>query len=530
MLPPTQTDPLEAAASQMPESGEEAAQETARSITEETEAEAFTEEAPDAAEPEAGDAEAETAEEETEPEENGEASDSEAAEASSEEKTADQEARAKTTRKRLLVGAAVILLLLAVYGVTVAYNHVYRGTQVDADAAAVTMEDLEGNAVETLSNRQFSFYYWGEYYYYVNNYGFTFDAAEPLSEQTYQESTDSETGDTTVTTWEDYFMDSARASYAQTAVLKAQAEKEGFVMADEYQSEYDAVVGAMPTNAANAGFTKEDGTGDVLAYIQDSYGPDVTVEDFEEYLYTSYYVSSYSEQIRQGFTYEDSDLDAYYGENEDYFTAYGIVKSEQPNINVRHILIEPEADENGEVSDEAKAAAKEKAEQLLEDWKSGEATEESFAELANAESADGGSNTNGGLYEGVYPGQMVEAFNDWCFDEGRQSGDTDIVETDFGYHIMYFVSQTEEYYWKTIVENELRYKDYTTWLEELEGQYNVTLTKKAAVADPEAVKQIQANAAEQAAQQEAAQQAAEASAAPADDAESSAIDSTGAAG
>ena len=34
---------------------------------------------------------------------------------------------------------------------------------------------------------------------------------------------------------------------------------------------------------------------------------------------------------------------------------------------------------------------------------------------------------------------VVEAFQDWSLDESRKTGDTGIVETDYGYHIMYFV-------------------------------------------------------------------------------------------
>ena len=77
----------------------------------------------------------------------------------------------------------------------------------------------------------------------------------------------------------------------------------------------------------------------------------------------------------------------------------------------------------------------------------GDATEESFANMANENSSDPGSNTTGGLYENVYPGQMVETFNDWCFADGRQPGDYGIVKTDYGYHIMFFVGAGDEIYW-----------------------------------------------------------------------------------
>lgn len=122
-------------------------------------------------------------------------------------------------------------------------------------------------------------------------------------------------------------------------------------------------------------------------------------------------------------------------------------------VDVRHILIEfeGEANEDGTPTDEQIATAMEKAQSILDGWKEGEATEEAFGVLANEHSTDTGSNTNGGLYETVYPGMMVEAFNDWCFDETRKAGDTDLVQTEYGVHIMYFVG---------VAEDELNFRDY----------------------------------------------------------------------
>ena len=39
---------------------------------------------------------------------------------------------------------------------------------------------------------------------------------------------------------------------------------------------------------------------------------------------------------------------------------------------------------------------------------------------------------------------MVETFTDWCFDSSRQPGDNGMVETEYGYHLMYFISTTGE--------------------------------------------------------------------------------------
>lgn len=102
------------------------------------------------------------------------------------------------------------------------------------------------------------------------------------------------------------------------------------------------------------------------------------------------------------------------------------------------------AEAQEQAKEDAKAAAKIKAEQILDDWKNGDATEDSFAELAKTYSDDTGSNTNGGLYEAVKEGQMVTNFNDWCFDASRKAGDTGIVESDYGYHIIYFIGDDAE--------------------------------------------------------------------------------------
>ena len=146
-------------------------------------------------------------------------------------------------------------------------------------------------------------------------------------------------------------------------------------------------------------------------------------------------------------------------------------REETNSINVRHILIAPEEgtlteDQDGykEEQDKLKADAKAKAEDILKQWKDGEATEDSFAALAKENSADS-STANGGLYTQVLPGDMVPAFNDWCFDSARQPGDTGVVETEYGSHVMYFVDQDIPV-WKVHVTNSLKTNDYNEWFKQ----------------------------------------------------------------
>ena len=136
--------------------------------------------------------------------------------------------------------------------------------------------------------------------------------------------------------------------------------------------------------------------------------------------------------------------------------------------NVRHILVSFEGgttDDYGNTtySDEEKATAKTAAEEVLNEWKAGEATEDSFAALATERSDDTGSTENGGLYEDIYPGQMVDAFEEWCYDDSRKAGDTGIVETEYGYHVMYFVGDSDTTYRDYQIKTELAEADHTEW-------------------------------------------------------------------
>lgn len=129
--------------------------------------------------------------------------------------------------------------------------------------------------------------------------------------------------------------------------------------------------------------------------------------------------------------------------------------AEKPTVNVRHILISTSDDVTAE-------AAKAKIEEIKAQYEE-DPTEDHFAELANENSSDTGSNTKGGLYENVAPGQMVEEFNDWCFEAGRKTGDVGIVETTYGCHLIYFVGEGEYSYRDYMVVNKLKEADTEAW-------------------------------------------------------------------
>ena len=130
-------------------------------------------------------------------------------------------------------------------------------------------------------------------------------------------------------------------------------------------------------------------------------------------------------------------------------------------VDVRHILVAPEDISNETAWQEALEAA----EEYEAEWKELGGSEENFAEVAAKYSVDS-SAANGGLYENVFKGQMVTEFEDWCFDPARKAGDSEIIKTKFGYHIMYFSGVAEEYY-SYVVDSAIRGERLNAHIDEI---------------------------------------------------------------
>ena len=161
-------------------------------------------------------------------------------------------------------------------------------------------------------------------------------------------------------------------------------------------------------------------------------------------------------------------------------TGYTIVlfqarnENTQKLANVRHLLVAFEGgstatDGSKTYSDEEKAAAKAEAEKLLKEWEDGAKTEESFIELVKEHTTDDASKETGGLYEDIHPeSNYVPNFLNWCIDTDRKVGDTGIIQSEYGYHIMYFSSYDELTYRDYMIREEMRTNDVDAW-------YNKTL-------------------------------------------------------
>ena len=140
-------------------------------------------------------------------------------------------------------------------------------------------------------------------------------------------------------------------------------------------------------------------------------------------------------------------------------------------VTIRHILADFQnpttVDGVTTYSEAEKNAAKQRADEIMAQFNATGKTETEFAALVEANTGDGGSKYNGGLYSHVVEGQMVEGFNEWIFDANRKAGDCEIVETEFGYHLIYFVEKDGLNYRDYMIDTDMRSEATVAWMDEM---------------------------------------------------------------
>jgi hypothetical protein len=225
------------------------------------------------------------------------------------------------------------------------------------------------------------------------------------------------------------------------------AESLGFELTEEELTSIDEDLAGAADFADSYDITVEQ-------LLTDFFGPGMTEDEFRRIEKQRILSQKGEEALLEKFEWSEDELKEYYEAN--------------PPNSVRHILvrfIEYDTPEEAEA----------RAEELLAEWEEGDADEDSFAEMADEHSHD---NTDpatggiaGGLYEGITAGTpFVEPFLNWTIDPERLPGDTGIVETVYGYHIMYFVVREPDWEsdWKTDAEREMTSKAFD---EELESMF-----------------------------------------------------------
>lgn len=225
---------------------------------------------------------------------------------------------------------------------------------------------------------------------------------------------------------------------------------ENFHPNDMHQAYLDALPARIGELAAANGFESPE------AQVLDLAGEGTDPEALAEYAWLYNWCYAYYTQLTYDMTFTEEEVEAFYLENQAAYEAGGITADSGSSVTIRQILLVPEgaavaADGTVTADEAAWEACGEEAEAILNSWRRnvihvrqfarGENADEAmFAEIAVARSADGGSRADGGLYSGLRRGQLVEALDEWCFAPERENGDSTVIRTECGWHLVFFVS------------------------------------------------------------------------------------------
>ena len=343
-----------------------------------------------------------------------------------------------------------------------------KGTYTVTDEeAAANMNTVVATAGDhTLTNGQLQVFYWmqvqnflaSDYGSYMLYYG-VLDYTQPLDTQLCV----MEEG----LTWQQFFLKEALKTWQNYCALSDNAKNAGMELPEESQAILASIEETLAQSASYYGLES------VEELMKFNVGAGASVQDYASFQQLLMEGNLYYDAEYAKLTATEEEMETFFAEHESEYAESGITKDGK-YVDVRHILVMPKggtADETGATtySDEEWQACADAADEILKLWQEGEQTEDAFAALANEKSEDPGSNTNGGLYENVYEGQMVAEFEQWCFDETRVQGDTGIVKTTYGYHVMYFVGSKP--IWKNYVRQDIITQKSKEMMENLIADY-----------------------------------------------------------
>lgn len=234
------------------------------------------------------------------------------------------------------------------------------------------------------------------------------------------------------------------------------AQNKDLVASDEeVDDEYNKYMEVVKKEADYEAFLKENGIDE--AFIK-------------EHLLKSLTYTKYSDAIMAEIEVSDDEIQAHYDANKDT----GFTNNQ---VKASHILISTRDDADQPLSDEQKAEKLKLAEDILTRAKKGE----DFAALAREYSDDPGSGEKGGDLGYFSPGMMVPEFNDKAF--SMQVGEiSDIVETQFGYHIIYLTDKINEVVSldqvREEVRSQLKFEKYSEEMQKLRESAKIVVNEE----------------------------------------------------
>ncbi len=349
----------------------------------------------------------------------------------------------------------------------------YTGEISNAVVAEVGEESLTGEELQV--------WYWAEVSQYkAEKHGENPDFDLPLDQQVCRI-------DDSVASWQQYFLREALHAWHTAAALKLESSQTPMTREEAYQpnlKNYEVYLTDIPATKYLYGFNEYYQTNTLHQQYLD------TIPEKLEALAKQLGYDGAGTLAKEAFGTSEAALEAFvrsYNEAYMYFTelSYSVEPeaeeladycAEHPNgeagryVDIRQILLvpqnryqEPENKWNAAAtepvlleevrvapdgtvtcSEEAWAACEQEAQEMLTGWqKKTKATEATFADIANKNSRDSGTALDGGAYDGIRQGQLIEPLDSWCFAPERVAGDTAVIRSEYGVHILYFAGSGE---------------------------------------------------------------------------------------
>lgn len=393
-------------------------------------------------------------------------------------KEADKKKKQRT--KWIIVGVALVIFFA--FAIYLNSGALYRSLD------ALTVKNTEvtvGDTTISAGERGFSvaecnYVYHMQYISLMNTYGnyastlLHLDTTKPLDEQECPSFMNTEGKENY--TWDRYFRDATRSQLKQLAAYEAYAEQHDIKLTDDDYAEIDETIKSIESTA------KENNYGSVSKFLAANYGRGCNESVARAIMELQTLAGKVQTSITDVETYTAEQLAEKYDsvkDSYDKFTySYYLVAAELPE----HEHSEDEDEHAHEPTDEAKAAAKATAEEILAKLSDGT----SLADAAKAVVTDAEVKEQTDL-----AGSSVEtALSEWIKSADRKAGDTAVVDSGTGSYVVVFTKRdnnqapTEESgdqnYCDYVAENLLKQDVLSEWnehvfsgiVEAYKGSYN----------------------------------------------------------
>lgn len=388
-------------------------------------------------------------------------------------KEADKKKKQRT--KWIIVGVALVIFFA--FAIYLNSGALYRSLD------ALTVKNTEvtvGDTTISAGERGFSvaecnYVYHMQYISLMNTYGdyastlFKLDTTKPLDEQTCPLNKEGKEN----YTWDQYFRDATRSQLKQLAAYEAYAGQHDIKLDDDDLKEIDDTIASIAETA------KKNNYGSVSKFLAANYGRGCNESVARAIMELQTLAGKVQTSITDVETYTAEQLAEKYDsvkDSYDKFTySYYLVAAELPE----HEHSEDEDEHAHEPTDEAKAAAKATAEEILAKLSDGT----SLADAAKAVVTDAEIKEQTDL-----AGSSVEtALSEWIKSADRKAGDTAVVDSGTGSYVVVFTKRDnnqaptkesgDQNYCDYVAENLLKQDVLSEWNEPMFSAASSKLTR-----------------------------------------------------